>query len=701
MAYALWALTRDRPLSPTDVATLLGLPTAVAGLAVAVAGLRHAQQEPDPTVTARYLAERVERTEERQWRQFLGGDTVPLDVRFAFRPAPARTAAVPSNTGHLEEVAAYFRAVHPQRLVVTGGPGAGKTVLAVQLILALLHDRADDDPVPVRLSAASCPGTVDLAEWLIKHLVDIHELPLPAARDLVEGRRVLPVLDGLDEADGESPPPTASRAAQIVEILNTYQDGRHRAPVVLTCRTDRYEVLAASQVRLLDAARVELAPVTADQAHDYLSHRTLDPPRWQPVLEELQAHPTGALASALSSPWRLTLAATVYDSGGDPADLVLLARQGRAGEQMVAQYVDAAVRLQQDAGPMPYQPEQVNRFLRALAHYLHGRGGQTAVGGILSTSDLVLHTLWPFAGKHRPRLTDAVLALLAWVPLYFGVVALCETVLDGAEFWRVALPLAVPVLAAASAWAAWAHPWPLPRRADLRRLPTMAGLRRCALGFLVGMTTVGALAAWLATATTRVQRTGAYCMYFFGALPADADRILNAGMRAGLLAGAVAGAAGAVMAGAVARVGEDQRAANTARPRAFLRADLTFRLVTGSVAAVCGVLATWLGVTRWLTTEAPSTIVLASSPAVTAFVPPGPFLITGVTCAAALAFAFGALPSPSRRYAAFLLCVGGRQLPWRIGPFMDWACQAGLLRTAGGAYQFRHRELQEWLARQT
>jgi hypothetical protein len=51
----------------------------------------------------------------------------------------------------------------------------------------------------------------------------------------------------------------------------------------------------------------------------------------------------------------------------------------------------------------------------------------------------------------------------------------------------------------------------------------------------------------------------------------------------------------------------------------------------------------------------------------------------------------------SRRYLIFL-CCSRRRLPWRLGSFLHWAYGAGLLRVSGVAYQFRHRELQDWLA---
>lgn len=54
------------------------------------------------------------------------------------------------------------------------------------------------------------------------------------------------------------------------------------------------------------------------------------------------------------------------------------------------------------------------------------------------------------------------------------------------------------------------------------------------------------------------------------------------------------------------------------------------------------------------------------------------------------------LTGAGRRYLVFLYCSRGR-LPRRLGTFLNWAYGAGLLRISGVAYQFRHRELQDWL----
>lgn len=69
---------------------------------------------------------------------------------------------------------------------------------------------------------------------------------------------------------------------------------------------------------------------------------------------------------------------------------------------------------------------------------------------------------------------------------------------------------------------------------------------------------------------------------------------------------------------------------------------------------------------------------------------------TGVAYAALVGLTVA--EAPWRGYLALLLCTRGK-LPLRLGAFLDWAYEAGLLRVSGIAYQFRHDELRNWLAR--
>ena len=69
--------------------------------------------------------------------------------------------------GDLGSVLGYFRSLTPQRMVVLGEPGAGKTVLALELVLRLLECRDEyRGPVPVLVSAAAYDTSCRWEDWL-------------------------------------------------------------------------------------------------------------------------------------------------------------------------------------------------------------------------------------------------------------------------------------------------------------------------------------------------------------------------------------------------------------------------------------------------------------------------------------------------------------------------------------------------------
>ena len=71
----------------------------------------------------------------------------------------------------------------------------------------------------------------------------------------------------------------------------------------------------------------------------------------------------------------------------------------------------------------------------------------------------------------------------------------------------------------------------------------------------------------------------------------------------------------------------------------------------------------------------------------------------GLAFGLALGLASGVARSPWPRYLVTCVLLGYQQrLPWRLARFLGWAYQAGMVRLAGVAVQFRHREFQAWLA---
>ncbi|MFE7076944.1 NACHT domain-containing protein [Streptomyces sp. NPDC057620] len=207
-------------------------------------------------------------------------------------------AELAGQDGEIAEV--LTRRVPTRRLVVLGPPGSGKTVLLIRFLLGLMHERAAGDPVPMLFPLASWDPTAQpLDRWMAQRLtldypllgrpLDAHDGASESAVALVTADLVLPLLDGFDEL------PVAVRALALDLINGTLALGQ---AVVLSSRADAYRETAAPgatlPVRLAAAAAVELRPLNASAAADYLL-RHADAPgddtaaRWHSVAADLAA----------------------------------------------------------------------------------------------------------------------------------------------------------------------------------------------------------------------------------------------------------------------------------------------------------------------------------------------------------------------------------------------------------------------------
>ncbi|MGW4567719.1 NACHT domain-containing protein [Streptomyces sp. NPDC004561] len=671
MAIAAAAVFAVRPivhgrLQPVDTAGLLGLPLGIAGLAAAVLALRRPIEGNDAELArgwARTLARHVETGEGRVRRQLLGADTQRINLGYVLHSAPGRIATAPpagrtftdATPSTLPDVVDYYRATRPRRLVITGAGGAGKTVLALELLLALIENRADDDPVPVRVPLAQWDTRRPLTELLAQRLTDTYDWPADLAAGLVDQGLVLPVLDGLDEMDpvrdDGTPDPDAPRALAALEALNAYQDGRDAGPLVLTCRTDHYNALAPAGL-LIDAARIAIAPVDTEHAITYLRDRARDSSRWQPLLDHLQARPDGPLAATLSTPWRLCLTATVYHRTGDPAELLHRPTAHDLDRHLLARYIPAAIA--NIPNPRNYAPEQVHHWLHHLATHLDTQHADRPAGSGGPGTDLVPHRLWPTAGAHRVRVADGVLTS--------SLLLFCL----GAAL-TLHVPGAVSGIAAGAvldaAFTAGTSRVREPRRPNWRRFRH----RRTIL--LVGL---GIALTCVITVINAV--IGKYTGGFAGgALGGTAG-----GLRGQVAPTLVLGLALGLLIGLTASVEEPPSAA--ARIRDIVRDDFLWSLTVGLL----------LGGTSGIvygTTYGP---LAGAATAVT----------IGLWCSAGLGAPGVGATSPGRRYLVFVLCSSAQgTAPLRLHAFLNWAAEAGMLRLSGPAYQFRHRELQQWLTR--
>ena len=237
-------------------------------------------------------------------------------------PPPWGTwAAAPDGlAGTGGELADVLARVPTGRLVVLGEPGAGKTMLMVQLVLNMLARRTSGDPVPFLASVASWnPAEQPLQGWLAAQLLIDH----PALADsppsdrteptqaeaLLASRLILPVLDGLDEI------PEQVRGSAISRINDALRPGEQ---LVLTCRTQQYQDAVRPpegvEVTFRAAAAVQLRPLDAATVRSYLCDDAAGPvsrARWAPVLAVLGTDaPAG---QALRTPLMASLARAVYN----------------------------------------------------------------------------------------------------------------------------------------------------------------------------------------------------------------------------------------------------------------------------------------------------------------------------------------------------------------------------------------------------
>ena len=450
--------------------------------------------------------------------------------------------------GGLADLAAAFREMPGRRLVIIGEPGSGKTSLAILLTLELLRDRADR-PVPVILLASSWdPAKEHFDVWLSRRIAEEyqgHGLSRRAIRELVRDRRVVPVLDGLDEL------PDSLLAGAVTGLNRALGDG---SPVILTCRAAEYAAAVAGGSVLESAAVIRAQAVDAETAADYL-RRTSQPRRlsqWEPVFSELDSRPRGRVAMALSSPLMLWLARTVYSRADDPAEL-LDAQRFPDVVTIERHLLDALVPAVFPSGPRsPDQPNPIRDWGPPRA-----RRWLTFLARHMTRSHSREFAWWRLGGSGPVRLLD----LPFFAAIYFGLRQLADLFVasysapDAYQLieFVVGANVAVMIGVAGGMVLLVVQVW----TEDLPRRPRPG--RRRVLGVVVALAVLAVFASSVSWGTAAV--------------------VLGAGLPVVLVGG----------------LGVPTRAARARGPRALLRAERATTALTASLAGLAvGTTTAWL-----------------------------------------------------------------------------------------------------------
>ncbi|MFC4014774.1 NACHT domain-containing protein [Nonomuraea purpurea] len=707
-----WRAARSALAEPPGTHTPLPTPATLAAA------------RPDPAVDL--LARRVAREEDRARKGLLSGYSI-APVSFA-----AGTA-----TDDLHSIGRFFDALRPQRLMVVGESGAGKTVLAIELVLQLLEPllTTGGQPghrVPVRLNAARWTLGSPFEPWLAEQLVQDFGLAAKDAERLVRDRQVLPVLDGLDELDPEPSTGPPRRAIGLLNELNRYSDlsGRRPGAVVVTCRADRHAELSEARAGLDNATRIHLHDLTIEQISAYLRNRWPDGhpcDRHRSGIHEALSGTSGAAVRiALATPWRLLLTVTAVESGADPADLLhtsgdACVAAGRIAQRLLDAYVPAATELTPRAAHgTPYRPEQVRAWLENLATHLRWQAAYTAGTDRpppgLTPIDIVPHLLWPIGGRRRVRALHALCCVIFAVIAMLAFWAGSAVDLRGRVDMEDGLTLALMAGWVGIATGLSLSPWPAAaggRTNVPRRRRVIGGLLGALAGgpigvlcglaglMLTGGKVFGPAFAVAAGATggavfgaviglTAAARRGTERMTVSEAVRAEPATLLGFGLCGALtglpplrladagplaLAAEVAGAFALAFAlGVVFKIatGGWSKDAELAHPREALHRNPMIGVAFGLTG----------GVAAFLVFVMNQGVIESLACA----------FIGGVT----FGLAFGAI-AWSRTMIGLIVAAARGVLPLRLWTFLDWACEARLLRVSGATYQFRHRELQDFL----
>ncbi|RAY14818.1 hypothetical protein DPM19_13915 [Actinomadura craniellae] len=700
-----WVAATGLRGDPAAAGTAAGVAATVLAVPVLAVGLwtwwrRTAGPRPVP------VGEEVARVREtlavlvaRQWdgealiRSLDDPAPIPVRWRVTGRPElldhPANLTPgvlVSASGGDIAGLVAEFRRLERRRLVVLGGPGTGKTTLAVQLVRELLATRAEEsEPVPVLVSAAGWDtGRFPrLRDWLADHLaLEYPELRAPGLGPdmpevLVERGHVLPVLDGLDEL------PEPAQAAMITALNGSLGTGQ----LVLTSRTGEFaRALEAAGDALTSALVVEPDPLTPETAAAYLE-RCLPPrpaPAWERVLAALRT-PDGqaaTLAGLVTTPLNLWLLRTVYITRrADPAPLLdgtrfpgLPALRAHLLGQLIPALIAARAGEEDFARAFPHcrEPAEVRRGLGYLARHLTDQGTRDFAWWRLART---VHGRWGLrfrgglAAGRGTALAVGLGAALMVVPNGVGA-----ALLAGAVAGAVAgLPAAVVVGFMMPGWA-----WEPPGFADLRlreRLIPLLRVLREEVGILlvVGLVIGFAVGHWSAAGA-------------------------GAGVVLGLWAGGGAGLVIRLISGFVSWSEAPVTAERISTPLASWRADRTLNLLRAGSGLLGSVLV--IAVTIGVMAAAVGAWGRGSDPLLLAGLVMG--FMSGLPVGLRGAWSSGFGRGRHHAWWAYQLVTRrlARQglLPRRLMPFLDEAHRLGLLRAVGPVYQFRHADLQDYLA---
>jgi len=169
----------------------------------------------------------------------------------------------PEPLPRIRKIKDIFEAAN-RRLLILGEPGSGKTTTLLQLARALIGevDKEFTQPVPVILNLTTWTNKQQaLNDWLVAELSSRYRVPKRDGQKWLKERRILPLLDGLDEVQAEN-------RAVCVQKINQLVKEYGLQGIVVCSRIKNYVTL---NVRLEFDRAIYIQPLTNGQVDEFLS----------------------------------------------------------------------------------------------------------------------------------------------------------------------------------------------------------------------------------------------------------------------------------------------------------------------------------------------------------------------------------------------------------------------------------------------
>ncbi len=291
-----------------------------------------------------------------------------LDQKLAGRQ-PINLRKLPSSEGTSNETSSYFVTIDREdiqgtvhnifeeakgRLLITGLPGSGKTVLMLQLVLALLEDKTP--AIPVVLNLATWQSSYGKLEgWLEKILP--HELGVNSilAKRVLKETPLILLLDGLDEVK------EADRRS-CLEAIGSYGSDAQKEFVIASRKQEYINAGKDAPVYL----QVEVEPLKLDQIETELQRIGYQQPEALPLLNAIKSDEL--IKEVVKIPFYFNVLQLLFAQGKRLSDLNFSSRQL---EGLQEEIIHRFIHTQLDENAFKSKPAQ--KWLAFLASRMKQR----------------------------------------------------------------------------------------------------------------------------------------------------------------------------------------------------------------------------------------------------------------------------------------------------------------------------------------